>query len=180
MDSRAARHCGGPRQSHLQTRIGNQLENGKQQLAILLDCVSPSFESCPVNSCRSTPWVVFGGGGQGKPGTEKLQEARKTKEGRNWAAGNSKGLETNAFRPKGQSTVLPCRQPGRGADVEHFEKKAKSREVRLCKAPWGCMNQRGVGRPAMLKTLKVPPLFWLELVDLFIRPDLVPGPKGQL
>lgn len=121
-----------------------------------------------------------GGGGQGKPGTEKLQEARKTKEGRNWAAGNSKGLETNAFRPKGQSTVLPCRQPGRGADVEHFGKKAKSREVRLCKAPWGCMNQRGVGRPAMLKTLKVPPLFWLELVDLFIRPDLVPGPKGQL
>ena len=44
----------------------------------------------------------------------------------------------------------------------------------------GLIHQRGVGRPAMLKTLKVPPLFWLELVDLFIRPDLVPGPKGQL
>ncbi len=65
---------------------------------------------------------------------EKRQEARQAKEGRNWAAGNSKGLGTHVFRPKDLSTVLPCRQPWRGADFEHFENKTKSREFRFCKA----------------------------------------------
>ena len=48
VNNRAARLCGGRRQSHLQTLSGHQVEDGKQQLAELLDCVSPSFESCPV------------------------------------------------------------------------------------------------------------------------------------
>ena len=44
----------------------------------------------------------------------------------------------------------------------------------------GLRPQRCVGRPANLKTLKVPPIFQLELVGSFICDDCVSGPNSQL
>ena len=105
VSNRAARHCGGPRQSHLQTRSGHQVEDGRQQLAELLNSLPPSFESCPVKlfsfytvgSFRRAPR---------KPGTDKRQEARRAKKGQNWPMGQNRNSENCESSANGGGPII--------------------------------------------------------------------------